>query len=217
MKSLSDPIVSAAAVAGIVAGVGDLAIPMALARRWPGYDSARDVLSRLGCADSPVRLWINAWWCLFGALIIAFAWGYYRVFVHGAPLSAAGLAALLLVVFGLGAGPGAGLFPMDVPGQPPTPTGALHHRISGVGFVALFFVPLVGLAVFGGRSPVLFWGSLAAALGGIAALGMIVVSSRPKAAGILALGGMWQRVFLLNYYLYFFAIAFEMLRRGARA
>jgi hypothetical protein len=173
----------------------------------------REVLSQLGTAESPVRRWINAWWCVFGLLVVLFAWGYYRAFAHGAVLSAGSLAAWLLVLFGVGAGPGAGLFPMDAPGREPTLTGTLHHWISGAGFVALVFVPALGLAVFRGQAPALFWLSCAVLLGGLGLLGVILASGRPGASGLLALGGLWQRTFLLNYYVYVAAIAVVMLRR----
>jgi hypothetical protein len=180
---------------------------------FPGYDSTREVLSRLGCADSPVRFWINGWWCLFGILIAVFACGFFRAFGNGELLSWPGLAVLLLVVFGLGSGPGAGLFPMDVPGTPRTLAGTLHSTLSGAGFAALVVFPAVCLGVFsGGKSPVLWWWSLVALLDGIALGVLVSISGKPGATGMLALGGLWQRVFLLSYYLHLSAIAVVMLR-----
>lgn len=183
----------------------------------PGYDSTRDVLSRLGCSDSPVRMWINGWWCLFGLLVAGFAWGYFRAFAHGVPFSFAGFTALLLVVFGLGAGPCAGLFPMDMPGTPPTLTGSLHQWLSGCGFIALFFIPALGLGVFrSGQAPAMLWMSAAAQTGGIMCAILIGISERPNASGILAWAGLWQRAFLANYYVYLIAVALPMLRFGVR-
>jgi hypothetical protein len=216
MKAPPDPSITVAAIAGLAACVGDVVIPAILGRMVPGYDSTREVLSRLGCADSPVRMWINAWWCLFGLLIAVFAWGFFRAFAGGEFLSWPGLAALLLLVFGLGSGPGAGLFPMDIPGTPPTRSGAMHQLLPGLGFIALFFLPAVGLAIFsGGKSPILFWLSAAALVGGVAGAVLISISGRPGASGILALGGFWQRAFLANYYVYLIALAAVMLTAGS--
>jgi len=207
-----------AALAGIAACLGDVVIPTVLGRLYPGYDSTREVLSRLGCADSPVRLWINGWWCLFGVLIACFAWGFFRAFGNGALLSWPALAALLLLLFGLGAGPGAGLFPMDIPGTPATRSGWLHSALSGTGFLALSLFPAVCLAVFsGGKSPLLFWWSLIAFLDGIALAMLVGMSGKPDATGMLALGGLWQRVFVASYYLHLLAIAVVMLRSKSPA
>lgn len=217
MKPPADPVVTACAVAGIFACVGDIVIPLVLARVFPGYDNTRDVLSRLGCADSPVRMWINGWWCLFGVLIAAFAWGVFRAFGGSALLSWTALAALLLLVFGLGSGPGAGLFPMDVPGTPHTRSGALHQTLSGIGFAALFIVPAIGIGMFrGGNSPALFWLAAVTQLGGFACAALIALAERPTATGIFAWGGFWQRAFLVNYYAYLTGVAVAMLRAAPR-
>lgn len=213
MKAPLDPSITVAAVAGIAACIGDVVIPAILGRMFPGYDSARDVVSRLGCSDSPVRWWINGWWCVFGLLIAVFAVGFFRAFAGGALLSWPGVAALLLLVFGLGTGPGAGLFPMDVPGAPPTRSGALHQWLPGLGFAALFLLPAVGLAMFGGgKSPALFWLSALFQLGGVVCAALIALSSRAEASGLIALAGLWQRAFLVNYYLYLSALAVVMWR-----
>lgn len=209
----ADALTTAAALAGIAACLGDVVIPTILGRLYPGYDGTREVLSRLGCADSPVRLWINGWWCLFGALMGFFAWGFFRAFGDGAILSWPALAALLLLLFGLGAGPGAGLFPMDVPGTAATRSGWLHSTLSGAGFLAIALFPAVCLAVFGGgKSTLLFWWSLVALLDGIALAALVGMSGKPGATGMLALGGLWQRVFVASYYLHLTAIAVVMLR-----
>ncbi len=211
MNASMPSLVAGAALAGVLACVGDVLIPWVLGRMVPGYDGTREVLSKLGMAGSPVRLWINAWWCVFGFLMVTFAWGYFQSFAHGKLHSCAGAATVLLVLFGLGAGPGAGLFPMDIPGNASTLSGSLHHWLSGAGFAALIFVPLLGVWVFASQPTMIFL-SIVAQIGGLAAGTFVVMSERTGVDGWLARGGLWQRALLVNYYLYFLAIAVVMLR-----
>ncbi|MBL7140341.1 MAG: DUF998 domain-containing protein, partial [Planctomycetes bacterium] len=60
-----------AAVGGLAACVGEFAVPFILGRFYPGYSHLRNVLSELGAPGSPVAVWMNLWWCVFGVLMMA--------------------------------------------------------------------------------------------------------------------------------------------------
>ncbi len=201
-----------AAIAGIVAGVGDFVVTFAAGFFYPGYDHLRLVMSELGTARSPVAFWVNTWWILFGAFFVAFALGLWQhCRSHKIPIT---IIVLLIAVFGLGAGIGGGLFPMEPGGLEMTTAGKLHGIFAGLGFMAIAFVPLVGLWIFPrSHTPRLFWLS-----GGAFILGFIFfvlfVAAEDAIAGNLLLGyvGLWQRLFLLNHYGYLGLFAARMLR-----
>ncbi len=217
MDANRDPFVLAAATAGLAACAGEFVVPFVLARFYPGYSHLRNVLSELGAPGSPVATWMDLWWVTFGVLMVVFAFGFARAFAGAGP--AVYVVAGQLVVFGLLAGIGSGLFPMDPAGSGPTLSGRLHNSLAGVGFLALIFVPLVSLAVFPRpESPGLYWLAVATQVAGLAALALYVAAQGPRSgAGFMSQVGLWQRVFLLVYYIHLSAIAITMLRRAGSA
>ena len=196
----------------VVACVGDFAVPMVLARSYPGYSHVRDVLSELGTARSPVAQWINRWWLVFGLLLIVFAIGVAAA-CHpgGAPVY---ILSGLLIVFGVLGGMAAGLFPMDSAGSRPTVAGKLHDILGGIGFLALMLIPVVSLWAFPrGEFPVLYRLSAVTSFAGMIPLVLLALSARAR-GGWLSWAGLWQRLFLLNYYTHLTALALTMIGRG---
>jgi hypothetical protein len=192
--------------------VGDFLVTIVLGFFYPDYNHLKLVMSELGAPGSPVAVWIGLWWVVFGFLFIAFAIGFAMAFASGKrPVL---IVALLIGLFGLGAGIGAGLFPMDPAGGETTRAGELHDACAGTGFFALAFVPLVSLAVFPRkRAPGMRWLSIAVFVLGLVALVLFVVSEDlPSAQGILSYTGLWQRLFLLIHYAYLGVIAVLMIR-----
>ena len=211
MPRQADGFVIAAAVACLAACVGDFAVTFLLGLRYPRYDPLRHVMSRLGAADSPVAFWMNAWWIVYGLLMVLFAAGLSRAFPPGR--AAVYILVGQIVALGLFAGIGAGLFPMDSPGAAATRTGRLHNAVGGVGFLAISVAPLVSLWVFPrAEFAWLHWLAWAAQAGGIVTFVLFVVSNGAPGRGVLACAGLWQRLFLLAYYVHLSAIAFVMLR-----
>ena len=201
-----------AAVSGLVASVGDFLVTIALGFFCPNYNHFKLVMSELGTSESPVAVWVGLWWVVFGILFIAFAIGFAAAFAAGKkPVL---IVALLIGLFGLGAGIGAGLFPMDAVGAETTRAGELHDVFAGSGFFAIAFVPLVSLAVFRRkRVPGMYWLSIAVFVLGLASFALFVVSEDvPSTQGILSYSGLWQRLFLLVHYTYLGVIAVLMIR-----
>jgi hypothetical membrane protein len=207
-------VVVASAVGGVVACCGDFVVPMIIGRSVPGYSHLRNVLSELGTRESPVAGWMNGWWIVFGLLMMAFGIGVALAFPSGG--EAGRVLACQFLVFGLGAGIGAGLFPMDPVGSPTTLTGWLHGLTVTVGFTALGFAPLVTLWVVPRADAAwLWWLSAVVQALGLVVFALIVVSGHGRGEGVLSWAGFWQRTFLAVYYVYVAALAVEMVRRGA--
>jgi len=202
----------AAAVADLVASAGDFLVTIFLGFFYPNYNHLKLVMSELGSPASPIAVWIGLWWVVFGVLFVAFAIGFAAAFAP--ERKSALVVALLIGLCGLGAGVGAGLFPMDPAGAETTLAGKLHDAFAGVGFFAIAFVPLVSLAVFPRKHmPGMTWLSIGAFVLGLLSFALFVVSEDvPSTAGVLSYTGLWQRLFLLIHYTYLGVIAARMIR-----
>jgi hypothetical protein len=204
--------ITIAAIAGMVAFVGDFLVTIVLGFFYPNYNHLKLVMSELGTPASPVAVWIGLLWVVFGILFIVFAIGFALTFASGK--KSVVIVALLIGLCGLGAGIGAGLFPMDSAGVEPTLFGGLHDTFAGAGFFAIAFVPLASLAVFPRkRKPGMTWLSIGVFVLGLVFLALFVVSDDiPTAVGVLFYIGLWQRLFLLIHYTYLGVIAVLMIR-----
>ncbi len=210
------------AVAGLVASLGDFAVTLILGFFYPNYNHFKLVMSELGTSQSPVALWISLWWIVFGILFIIFGIGFKKALaldkkVASAP-RAVTIASLLIMVFGLGAGIGSGLFPMDPSGSETTLAGELHDIGAGIGFLALMFVPLVSLAIFPRTClPKLYWLSIGTFVLGLVFLVLFIMAEDTSSTGgVLSYVGLWQRLFLLTYYLYIDVMAVRVLRSSRK-
>ena len=201
-----------AAVAGLIAFAGDFLVTIVLGFFYPSYHHLELVMSELGTSLSPVAVWMNGWWVVFGILFIIFAIGFRKAFASNK--KSVVIATLLIMLFGLGAGVGAGLFPMEPGGSETTLAGKLHGICAGIGFLAVMFVPLIALALFPRKSsPRMFWLSVGVFVVGLVSFGLFVASEDASSGGgLLSYAGLWQRLFLLDIYFYLGVIAVMMVR-----
>lgn len=200
-----------AAVAGLVAFIGDYLIPFILAPFYPGFSHMKEVQSELGTVKSPVARWMNLWWIAFGILCIWFGIGYALSFSEGrAPGAVAGA---LIVVFGAGAGIGAGVFPQEPGGTEYTTRGKLHGIFAGVGELAVIVVPLVNLWVFSLADEPCFWWTSAAAFPLVAGTFGLFLAGKGRQEGLVSYVGFWQRAYFLILYLYLGLLAVRMMTK----
>jgi hypothetical protein len=201
-----------AAVAGLMAFIGDFLVTFVLGFFYLDYNHLELVMSELGTSQSPVAFWVGLWWVVFGILIVVFAVGFATSVASGNRWGL--VAAVLIALFGLGAGVAAGVFPMDSAGEGATVAGGLHDALAGTGFCAIALVPLASLAVFRRRgTPATTWFPVGAFVLGLAVFVLFVASEDvPASAGVLAYTGLWQRLFLLIHYAYLSVIAVRMMR-----
>ena len=216
MKANSRFVVTAA-IAGLLAFVGDFLVTFVLGLFYPNYSHLKLVMSELGTYQSPVATWVSIWWMIFGILLVVFALGFQAVFARGK--KAAVVVTVLIVLVGLGAGIGAGIFPMEPRGAENTLAGKLHGIFAGIGFLAVSFVPLGMLILFSRtRSPGFVGLSAAIFAVGILFFVLFIASEDTSTAtGILSYPGLWQRLFLLNHYVYLSVFSIIMIRSSRRS
>lgn len=200
-----------AAVAGLIAFVGDYVLPFILGFFYPNYNHLTLVQSELGTSVSPVSAWINTWWVLFGVLNIVFGLGFWQAFNHEGRMAL--VVGILIIVFGLGAGVGAGLFPQEPGGVETTLSGKLHGIFAGIGELVIILVPLLNLWIFTRQtSEPLFWASIATFVLSLLTFGLFLGGHDMPTEGILSYVGLWQRAYFLVIYVYLGTIAVHMIR-----
>jgi hypothetical protein len=217
MVRLKDRFIIIAAIAGLLAFVGDFLVTIVLGLFYPNYNHLEMVMSDLGTSQSPVGAWINLWWIIGGVLFFIFAVGFRMTFA--AHRRSATAVMVLIMLFGLGAWICGGLFPMEPGGLEATLAGKLHGVCGGIGYTVIVFVPLVSLVIFSRtRSPKLYWLSIGIFVLGLVSFALFVVSEDvPSTEGILSYTGLWQRFFLLSHYTYLGVIAALMVRSARRS
>jgi hypothetical protein len=205
-------LIKCAAVIGIAACLGDLLMTHLLGNRYPGYNSNLQSMSELGEGSSPVAGIASAWWIIMGVMFIFFGYGFHRAFQQfGKTARAAGW---MLALYGIGEGLGSGLI-AGTPGKAfRTPGSIFHNLVGGVGMLAAILLPLLVLSIYRARrSPVMYWYSWITTAAGIFFLILFGVSSFYHPSGSwISYAGLWQRLCMLTYYLFFICLAVLMLR-----
>ena len=217
MVRLKNRFIIIAAIAGLLAFVGDFLVTIVLGLFYPNYNHLEMVMSDLGTSQSPVGAWISLWWIIGGVLFFIFAVGFRMTFA--AHRRSATAVMVLIMLFGLGAWICGGLFPMEPGGLETTLAGKLHGVCGGIGYMVIVFVPLVSLVIFPRkRVPGMYWLSIGVFVLGLVSFALFVVSEDvPSTAGILSYTGLWQRLFLLSHYTYLGVIAALMVRSARRS
>ncbi len=199
-------------IIGILACLGDLAMTYLLASWWPGYRSLYRPMSDLGDPGSPVIRITSTWWVIMGLMFIIFAYGFYRTFSHrGSP---ARMAAWMIALYGIGEGLGSGLVP-GTPGVAFTTLASIVHNIlGGVGVTAAIFLPFAVMKIYA-RSACFYWYGWLTSAAECLSLVLFGISAlyHPE-GGWISYTGLWQRLFMLIYYLFIIRLASLML--GAR-
>lgn len=217
MAKSKSQFISIAAIAGLIAFVGDFVVTIVLGFFYPNYNHFTLVMSDLGTSQSPVAAWIGLWWIIGGVLFFIFAVGFRMTFtVHK---RSATVVIGLIMLFGLGAWICGGLFPMEAGGLETTLAGKLHGICGGLGYVAITFVPLASLAVFPRkRVPRVYWLSIGVFVLGVVSFALFIASEDiPSTVGVLSYTGLWQRLFLLIHYTYLGVISALMIRSAHRS
>jgi len=180
---------------GLAAMIGDFIVPLILGRKYPNHNALYDVISELCTKGSPVRKQVSAWLITLGILFICFGIGQGLQFQN--KTWAHLIYVWAIVVFGIGAGVIAGIFPEDTKGAEETISGKIHGIFSGLGFMFLIMNPLWALWIdelngLEGLNTLLF-------ILGVITFGLFAASEK-KDAGILGMSGLWQRLNMLVVY-----------------
>lgn len=200
-------------ILGISACLGDMVMTHLLGTWYPGYRPFFQPMSDLGDVGSPVAFKTSVWWVVMGLLFIGFGYGFHRAYSRQG--KAARAAAWMLALYGIGEGLGSGLSPRT-PGRGLLSPLVFTHNITGtMGVAGAVILPFMIVKIFHARQPSrLYWYSwFTTVAGGLFLLLFVIAFLLRPAAGWLSYVGLWQRLFMLTYYLYFICLAVLMLAR----
>ncbi len=206
-------LIAVSSASGILACVGDPLMTYVLGKWYAGYQPLLQPMSDLGRVGSPVAFAASIWWAILGLLFACFGYGFYRAFWRqGAP---ARKAAIMIALYGLGEGLGSGLVP-ESPGTVRVTTRNLLHDFCGaVGVLALVSVPFIVMTMYNAKKSRYLHGySWFTSIAGIFFLLLFAVSWLFGPQGTwIAYAGLWQRLFMLTYYLFMTYLVVLMLTR----
>lgn len=211
MKTHASWFVVFTAVCCFIACLGDFAVTIIIGVIYKNYDPLNQSESILGTSKSPVALYMNTWEVIFSILFVLHAYGLLRtIFRKGSWQHAA---VWLIVIYGLGEGIGSGVFPYEHTGNGLALTGKLHLLFSTIGVIAIAVYSFVLLKVFPKNSfPRLHAYTRFVAFSGLTLIILFLLAKMH----VITLRGLWQRLFILDYYSLLIIVAVEMLRKGTR-
>lgn len=206
-------LIRAASIACFIACIGDFWVTFILAGYKPGYSHLRHTMSMLGVTNSPVAALISTWWIILGFLIIFFAIGFANTFsYHHWSVK---ISTWLLILYGLGEGLGSGLFKADRVNNSLTLAGNVHEIMGALGTISILLLPLLMIRIiprsvnrpFHTLSWIVF-------ITGLVMLTMFLFRfSSYQIEGLFLYKGLWQRLFVLDYYIYLMIIAVIMIKK----
>lgn len=192
------------AILAIFAFLGDFTITFILGYFQDNYSHVEDTMSELGNKESRFKTILSIWWFIWGVSLMTFSFGLishaYMSIWGGHVLTAA----ILIFIFGFGAGNVAGLFPEDPKGKEETVSGKIHGIFGGLGYLALLTIPSILAGISGEWFLAI---SIVVQILGIGFFTLFILSKNPK----IGKSGLWQRLFLFNYYSYMIIIAVIMM------
>jgi hypothetical protein len=204
-------IVVAGAAACFAGCTGDFLSLFILGPEYPGYNQLYDTMSSLGSSASPVSDIMSAWWIILGIMMIMFAFGFRAAFSPGDKYVK--IVFWLLILYGLGVGVGSGLFKADRIAGSYTTSFIVHDILGGAGVVALLILPLFIQKIkpiFSSPGFVRF--SYITLI--TCTFFLILFSFRFIENGeniIAKYKGLWQRLFVIVFYIYLMTIAFKSI------
>lgn len=211
MKNKSSKFIVLAAVCCLIACIGDFAVTALIGYLYKDYNFLTQSQSYLGTANSPVAIYMNTWGVIFSLLFLIYAYALRKtIFRKGLWQH---IAVWLIAIYGFGEGAGSGLFPYNHIGTELTLSGKLHSIFSGIGDIAIVVLPFVLIKVFPKHLfPKL---NLICWFVGISAPVLIIIFLLAR-QNIVLLKGLWQRLYLLEYYTLLIVIAIDMLVTEAK-
>lgn len=212
MKNKYSKFIVIATACCFIACIGDFTITAILGYFYKDYNFLTQSESYLGTSNSPVAIYMNTWGVIFSVLFVIYAYALRKtIFKEGLWQH---VAAWLIIIYGVGEGAGSGVFPYNHIGNELTLSGKLHSFFSAIGDIAMVLLPFVLIKVF----PKQFFPKLNLYIWivGITAPIFIIIFLLAR-QNIVLLKGLWQRLFLLDYYALLVVIAIDMLITDAKS
>jgi hypothetical protein len=193
--------------------LGDLAITWILGSQYQGYNQLKNTLSSLGVSESPVSAEISVWWVVSGVLLSIFAFGVANVFSDRGKY--AKIAAWLIFLYALGDGIGSGAFKANYVGNELTTVGFIHDTVGGIGVTGILILPLIMLKVIPETEiPGFKRFSLILFFTGIVSIFLFLFRFSSDQTNFLSIyKGLWQRLFIINVYIYLIRLALIMIKK----
>jgi hypothetical protein len=213
MLEKSNRIVKFACYACIFICIGDFLVMFFLGTYFPGYSQLKNTISRLGASVSPVSNIMSAWWMVVGLFFVFFGIGFNQAFnLKG---KQATIASWLIIIYVIGEGIGSGAFKADHIGDSLTRTAIIHDTLGGFGVAAILLLPLVmrriipknELRWFNRMSLLVFF------VGIMLLLSFTFRYSSNRDSFLYTYQGLWQRLTMLNNYVYLSTIALIILKK----
>jgi hypothetical protein len=205
-------IVKLSGIACIIACVGDFIVLFFLGTFYPGYSQFKNTISTLGSSISPVSNIMSAWWIIVGSLFVFFGIGFRQAFNDKTRNET--IASWLIILYGLGEGIGSGAFKADHIGNSLTASAIVHDTLGGVGVAAILVLPLIMKKIIS-KIELPFFHTMSTAVFFIGVILLLFFSFRysiDKSNFLNIYQGLWQRLMMLNNYVYLSAIAFIILK-----
>lgn len=204
------------AVSCVMACILDFIVVFALGSCYSGYSQVKNTMSSLGASISPVSDAISIWWICIGIVFICFGIAFRKTFYDHSKNIKWG--ALLIILYGLGEGIGSGLFKADKIDGRMTLSFMMHSLAGGVGVVAALLLPLVlRKAIATERKSQFYIFSWIICAFGLLTTVLFTFRFSPNETNFISLyKGLWQRLFLLNLYVYFTVLSVIMYSKETK-
>ena len=179
---------------------------------YPGYNHLKDTMSLLGSSWSPVSDETSLWWIIAGVLLIFFASGFKKAFSTKGKFARIG--SLLIVLYGLGEGIGSGVFKADRILGKLSVSAIIHDILGGIGVAAILILPLIMQKVVTKKENTAFYRmSKIIFITGIVTVLLFLFRYSANQNNFFSVNkGLWQRLFMLNTYVYLVTIAIIMIK-----
>ena len=217
MKEQSKFVIKTAALIGFLACLGDMSMTVIFGNRYPGYSQLHDTMSKLGASDSPVGFQMSLWWVILCFLFIAFAFGFRQLYYKNGKWFRT--AFWLIVIYALGEGMGSGIFPANHDGNKLTLSLMIHDTLGGIGIGGIMVLPFALMKTISEKKAnafyrfsqiILYAGPVFLILFSIAK-----ILTNPDNF-IASYKGLWQRLLMLNYYVYLMVLAIRMWKESSK-
>jgi len=213
-SSLKKSVSYASAILCIAACFTDLVLIYIFGNQIPGFNQLTSTLSSLGLSTSPVASEVTVWSVILGLILIFFAFGFRMVFQKYGKETV--VAFWLILFYALGEDIASGVFRADSINGKLTTLAYLHDILGGIGVTSLLILPYVMQKIFTKFSYPLFnrYSRIAWLVGITTTIFFSFRLEYFSGTFLYTYSGLWQRIFLVDYYIYFVVIAFMIMKEA---
>jgi len=194
--------------------ITDLVLLYLFGRQIPGYSQISGTISSLGESASTVSGLVTIWSVILGVIIIVFGFAFKMFFYASG--KEIWKASLLIIIYGFGENVASGIFRADHINGTLTTMAIIHNIFGGLGMIAAILLPLVMMKIFSREMyPAFFRLSRIVFAAGL--ISILLFSLRTlylQGSFLSTYKGLWQRIFLIDYYIYFITIAFMIIKNN---